>query len=104
MVITSEDLYKKQYDYDILKANIYAVSLMDILKTQHLTADFCIKYILNEDFQLLDEDQNITLDLVIQYQQHLTPFDLFQENIKATNKKLLRQRIDSFDFEYYANM
>ena len=28
------DLYKKKYDYETLKTNIYVVSLLDILKTQ----------------------------------------------------------------------
>ena len=31
MIVTTEELYKNQYDYETLKANIYFVSLLDIL-------------------------------------------------------------------------
>jgi len=104
MLITKQDLYNNQYDYTTLKTNIYAVSLLDILKTQRLTAEFCVKYILNEDFQILDEDQNISLDMVKKYQQHITDADLESSMIKANNKKLKYERIDSFeDFETYMN-
>ena len=41
------DLKNKKYDMKTLKQYIYAVSLVEILKTQHLTADFVLKYILN---------------------------------------------------------
>jgi len=104
MIITREDLYKNQYDYETLKANIYAVSLFDILKTQRLTADFCVKYILNENFQFLDEDKNITLDMIKQYQPHIINTDLVSALLKATNKKMIGERIDSVeDFESYMN-
>lgn len=104
MVITKEDLYKNQYDYETLKANIYAVSLMDILKTQKLTADFCAKYILNEDFQFLDEDQNITVHTINQYQPHILNVDLIIALIKVNKKRKEGKRVDSFeDFESYMN-
>jgi hypothetical protein len=104
MIITKEDLYKNQYDYETLKANIYAVSLMDILKTQKLTADFCVKYILNEDFQFSDEDQCITLDMVKQYQSHIMNIDLVSGLLRSTNKKIRGERVDSVeDFESYMN-
>jgi len=104
MVITKDDLYKNQYDYETLKANIYAVSLMDILKTQILTAEFCVKYILNKDFQFLDEDQMINMNTVKQYQPHLSEIELLNSIIKANQKIMLGQRIDSVeDFESYMN-
>lgn len=104
MVITKEDLYKNQYDYETLKTNIYTVSLMDILKTQILTADFCIKYILNKDFQFLDEDQIINMETVKKYQTHLSEVDLLNSIIKANQKIIRGQRIDSVeDFESYMN-
>jgi hypothetical protein len=104
MVITKEDLYKNQYDYETLKTNIYTVSLMDILKTQILTADFCIKYILNKDFQFLDEDQIINMETVKKYQTHLSEVDLLNSIIKANQKIIKGQRIDSVeDFESYMN-
>ena len=104
MVITKEDLYKNQYDYETLKTNIYTVSLMDILKTQILTADFCIKYILNKDFQFLDEEQIINMETVKKYQTHLSEVDLLNSIIKANQKIIKGQRIDSVeDFESYMN-
>lgn len=104
MVLTTEDLYKNQYDYETLKANIYAVSLMDVLKTQKLTADFCAKYILNEAFQFLEQDQCITIDMVKKYQPHIMNIDLVSALMKATNQKIRGERVDSVeDFESYMN-
>ena len=104
MVITKDDLYKNQYDYETLKANIYAVSLLDILKTQKLSADFCVKYILNESFQFLDEEQLINMDTVKKYQSQLSEMDLIEAIIRASHKKMMGQRIDSIDdFETYMN-
>jgi hypothetical protein len=104
MLTCKNDLYLNQYDYETLKTNIYVVSLVDILKTQVLTAEFCIKYILNNKFQLADEDQNITIELVKQLQPHLTDDDFYKAELNVSIKRLNRQRIDSFeDFESYAN-
>ena len=104
MFITKDDLYKTKYDYNTLKANIYVVSLLDILKTQDLTSDFCVKYILNPDFQFTVEDQSISLETVKKYQTHISDIDLIESFIKATNKKMKRERVDSVeDFESYMN-
>ena len=98
MVLTRDDLYMRVYDLETLKANIYAVSLLDILKTQKLTADFCIKYILNPDFQIVDQDEVLTIDLVKKLQPHISKEEFIIAKVKATKKKLSGQRIDSFDF------
>jgi hypothetical protein len=103
MSICKEDLYKNQYPRNVLKNNIYAVSLMDILKTQILTAEFCVKYILNTDFQILDEDQKIDIELVKEFQPHISRIELVTAQVEASKKKKLKQRVDSFDFEEYAN-
>jgi hypothetical protein len=104
MTITKDDLYRNQFDYETLKTNIYVVSLLDILKTQKLTADFCVKYILNEDFQFLHEEQLISIETVKKYQTHLSDIELVSALLRATNKKRLGQRIDSVeDFESYMN-
>jgi hypothetical protein len=102
--ITNDDLYKNKYDYETLKTNIYAVSLTDILKTQILNADFCIKYILNEDFQFLDEDKLITMNVIKKYQPHIKDVEFLIALETATNKLSRGQRIDSLeDFESYMN-
>ena len=90
-IITSlinDDLYNNQYDYETLKSNIYAVSLIDILKTQKLTKEFCINFILNDTFWLTKEEENITIELVNELQPHL--------NI---NKMDLLFRTDDFYFD-----
>ena len=96
-VIQTEDLYKNQYNYEILKANIYAVSLMDILKTQVLTSDFCIKYILNPKFHLSESDKTITIHHVLQYQPHITFDELVIAQIKVSTQLTRGERTDSFD-------
>lgn len=102
MSITIKDLYKHQYDYETLKTNIYDVSLMDVLKTQKLSAVFCVKYILNESFHFLEEDRLITLDTIKKYQPHILNEDLLHEISIANNKKMRGERIDSVeDFDIY---
>lgn len=94
MILSNEDLYKKKYDYETLKTNIYVVSLLDILKSQKLTSDFCVKYILNKDFQFSKEEEEINIETIKKYQPHLLDID----------NKLLRKRINSVeDFESYMN-
>ena len=65
MHISNSDLYTNLYDLTILKSNIYALSLVDIVKTQRLTPEFCVKYILNNQFQLTEEEENITIKDII---------------------------------------
>jgi hypothetical protein len=104
MLISNEDLYKNQYDYETLKTNIYVVSLIDILKTQKLTSDFCVKYILNKDFQFSKEEEEINIKTIKKYQPHLLNIDIENAEMKATNKLLISKRIDSVeDFESYIN-
>uniref|UniRef100_A0A6C0KVN4 Uncharacterized protein n=1 Tax=viral metagenome TaxID=1070528 RepID=A0A6C0KVN4_9ZZZZ len=66
------DLGKKQYDMMTLKRNIYSLSLIEILKKQHIDADFARNYILNPDYQLTQEEEMITINDVLEYQPHLT--------------------------------
>lgn len=65
------DLYNNKYDRETLKKNIYAVKLIDILKTQHIDVSFAVRYILNKKYQLHSED-NITEKMVLFYQPHIT--------------------------------
>jgi hypothetical protein len=65
------DLSNNQYDLKTLKENIYALNLLDILKTQKLTAEFCVKYILNNKYQLTKEEESITIDQVFFLQPHI---------------------------------
>jgi hypothetical protein len=72
------DLYNNKYDRETLKQNIYAVKLIDILKTQTIDLTFAVRYILNQKYQL-HEDDNITAPIVIKYQPHITYQELQNE-------------------------
>lgn len=65
------DLYNNKYDRKTLKDNIYAIKLLDILKTQIIDVTFAVRYILNEKYQF-DENDNITAPIVLKYQKHIT--------------------------------
>jgi len=65
------DLYKNKYDRETLKKNIYALKLIDILKTQTIDHTFAVRYILNTKYQLHADDMKITPKMVIHYQPHI---------------------------------
>jgi hypothetical protein len=91
------DLYNNTYDRKTLKDNIYAVRLMDILKTQKIDVSFAVRYILNKKYQLYEGD-DITAPVVLKYQPHIT-YDELQ-------KKLLNYDSDDDsidDFETVSN-
>ena len=66
------DLYNNKYDRKTLKDNIYAVKLIDILKTQKIDVTFDVRYILNAKYQLNDDDIGITAPTVLKYQTHIS--------------------------------
>jgi tellurite resistance protein len=65
------DLYNNKYNRKTLKENIYAVKLIDILKTQILDITFIVCYILSDLYQLSDDDKKINIDMVLKYQPHI---------------------------------
>ena len=65
------ELTNNQYSMDILKENIYAVGLIDILKTQKIDEEIAVDYILNNRFQLTDDEEKITIEYVMKMQPHL---------------------------------
>ena len=70
------DLYNNKYDRQTLKDNIYAVSLIDILKTQKIDVTFAVRYILNTNYQINDKDSIINASIVLYYQPHITHEEL----------------------------
>ena len=88
------DLYNNKYDRATLKKHIYSVSLVDILKTQHLDASFIVRYILNNIYQLTKEEETINIDMVLKYQPHLTKTKIVNEQIKYDVKY---DSIDDFE-------
>ena len=92
------DLYNNLYSREILKKNIYALNLIDIIKTQYLDESFICKYILNPNYQLSREEEEIDVVLVLHYQKHITIEKLnlwIHEN--EYNNKMVRKRLDSID-------
>ena len=73
------DLYKKQYSRQELKAHIYELKLLDILKTQTLDITFIVRYILSDLYQIDEEDTRINIDTVIYYQPHINKYELIQQ-------------------------
>ena len=51
------------------------IKLIYILKTQHLTAEFCRNYILNEKY-IIHEVDDLTEEEVVSYQPHIKIEDL----------------------------
>ena len=70
------DLYNNKYDRKTLKENIYAVKLLDILKTQTLDITFIVRYILSDLYQIHVDDMNISIEDVINYQPHINKQEL----------------------------
>lgn len=91
------DLYNIKYDRDTLKQHIYDVKLTDLLKTQILDIFFIVRYILNDSYQLHEDDQNITVETVIKYQPHIN-----KESLEIALKEY-NSDDDSFeDFQSYS--
>jgi hypothetical protein len=92
------DLKNNKYDMQVLKEHIYAISLIEVLETQHLTSDFVLKYILNPKYQMTCEEENISIMHVLLYQPHLINTNLLDDYSRGLKK------VDSFeDFETFAN-
>ena len=69
------DLYNYKYDRQTFKDNIYSVKLIDIVKTQTIDVDFVVRYILNEKYQL-HEDDCVTTEDILKYQPQIKYKDL----------------------------
>lgn len=82
MKITNRDLYKKKYSIEVIEENVDDLEIKTMLSTQFLTAEFCIKYILNEDYVSTVEEKYICDIDVLLRQKHLTQEDLCNARIK----------------------
>jgi hypothetical protein len=69
--IISVDLLNKKFSINELINNIYLFNLIHILKTQDLTEEFVVNYILNPIYQLTEQEKKITLLDVLNYQPKL---------------------------------
>jgi hypothetical protein len=91
------DLYNNKYSRAQLKEYIFDVAMIDILKTQDLDCSFCVRYILNENYHFLSEDDNISIDDVVKYQPHISKTQLL---LGLANYKRADDSVE--DFESFA--
>jgi hypothetical protein len=73
------DLTNNKYDRETLKKNIYALNILDILKTQTVDVTFAVRYLLNPNYQLDDNEKSITPKMILHYQPHISKTELSNE-------------------------
>jgi hypothetical protein len=84
--IQNHDLYKNQYKINDLEKNIKNLSLKTLLKTQKLTAEFCIKYILTTDeYCWTNEETYIDWRDVLASQPHIKKNEIFDDQNESEN-------------------
>ena len=78
--INDYDLRKNKYDIETLIRNINHLYIKTIVNTQILTAEFCVKYILDEKYMTCIEDTYmIDFNYVLRKQPHITEEELRKE-------------------------
>lgn len=78
-MITNQSLYKNKYSIKHLENALksdYNLNLYYILKTQILTPEFCVKYLLSEKYASCTEDTYISTDEIIKNQPHICKNEL----------------------------
>ena len=55
------DLKNQKYSINDLIWNIYDLDLLEVIKTQQLTEEFTVDYILNKDYQKTEIEKRITI-------------------------------------------
>ena len=81
------ELNSNKYSIDILEKNIMNLDLIQILHTQHLTPDFCMKYILSGEYASSDAERYLMYADVMEHQKHITKADLLQARLEYFNQK-----------------
>jgi hypothetical protein len=77
--ITWSDLYKQQYNMEVLEKNIDNLQIKLILHTQVLTAAFCARYVLDSYYATCEEDVDlIDFMYVLRHQPQITVEELEQ--------------------------
>ncbi len=69
-------LRKNRYDIASLERNIDNLSLRTLLYTQYLTPEFCVKYILNDEYASCVEDTYICIGDILNSQKHISLADI----------------------------
>ena len=78
ITITNQDLLKNKYSIDVLEYNMEEmnIDIKYVLSTQILTAEFCVNYILNDDYAYCEEDTYICEADILDKQPHITNEEL----------------------------
>ena len=82
MSLTNDDIEKNKYSIEELEKNIGPLSMTMLVNYQILTADFCAKYILDEDNM---ERDRLDYWYVLRKQPHITREELL-ESMKKYNR------------------
>ena len=77
--IENKDLPTKFYSSRILIKNINNLDLVYILKTQYLDMHFVINYIMNKEYQIMPNEEDIDIHDIIRCQPHLKQCDIIRE-------------------------
>lgn len=70
-IISNIDLYSYKFPINILENNINNIDLLTLIKTQDLTYEFIIKYVLNEEYQITPEEKTIDIYDVVNNQKNI---------------------------------
>ena len=71
----------RQYKYSIEKLEKYVndLNMKILVNTQILTIDFCVRYVLNEDYAQCNEEVDLlTIEYVLYCQPHLDEAELLE--------------------------
>jgi hypothetical protein len=88
--ISDDDLYERQYDVESLAYSVKVwsfltrnerlrykrIRLLTLLRTQKLTGEFCVRYILNGRYSYTDEEHLITDGTILRLQPHISKEEL----------------------------
>jgi hypothetical protein len=86
--IDNSDLRINKYDIETLERNVNNLNMKTCVNTQVLTAEFCVKYVLNEDYMSCIEDTYcIDSGYVLKRQPHLTYAEILHEYSKINDGK-----------------
>jgi len=87
ILLNDSMLRKKKYNIELLEKNIHNLSMKTLLYTQDLTAEFCIKYVLNEKYASCVEDTFLSMGNVLDSQKHITRGEIYQAFNKLYSEK-----------------
>lgn len=78
MIITTNNLYHTKYTMDVLEKNMDRLNKKVLLCTQTLTAEFCVKHILEMDIDSGSEDSYIfDKNYILERQEHITEEEFY---------------------------